>query len=292
MDESRYSRNTAFFGSEGQVRIEATRVAIVGLGGLGAHVAQQLAHLGVVDFGLIDRDFVTESSLNRLVGGTQSDVREKNLKISAAERMILAIQPSATVRAVPSFIREKPAAQEARGADVVFGCVDDDAARLDIIELCTSAGISFFDLASDIDTGDNHGPVYGGRVLFSGAGDRCSHCMELLDMRVLQLAGMSDGERAAHEMIYGVERGQLGQSGPAVISINGVVASLAVTEFVAWRTGLREPATLVTYRGDLGVVSRSRDVPLPGCPYCSRWPQEEAAPGIQVPLEKRRDPRS
>lgn len=292
MDESRYSRNTAFFGAEGHARIAATRAVIVGLGGLGAHVAQQLAYLGVIDFGLIDRDVVTESSLNRLIGAVESDVEGAVPKISAAERVILSIQPTATVRPVLGFVRESLAAQEVGSADVVFGCVDDDAARLDIIELCTSAGISFFDLASDIDAGDTRGPIYGGRVLFSGAGDRCPHCMELLDMRVLQLAGMSDSERAAHEGIYGVERSQLGQDGPAVVSLNGVIASLAVTEFVAWRAGLRGAAALLTYRGDLGVVSRSRDTPLPGCPYCSHWPHEEAGPGLQVPLETRRDPRS
>jgi molybdopterin/thiamine biosynthesis adenylyltransferase len=46
MDESRYSRNIALFGEEGQRKIAATAVAVVGLGGLGSHVAQQLAYLG------------------------------------------------------------------------------------------------------------------------------------------------------------------------------------------------------------------------------------------------------
>jgi molybdopterin-synthase adenylyltransferase len=273
MDESRYSRNSAFFGADGQARIAATRVAIVGLGGLGAHIAQQLAYLGILDYGLIDRDVATESSLNRLVGATQRDVDERAPKTLVAERTIKAIQPEATVRPVLCFVPEDRAEQVVRESDVVFACVDDDAARLDIIKICAAAGIAFFDLASDIDPGSEHGPTYGGRVLFSGAGERCPHCMELLDMRVLQLAGMSADERTAHKGIYGVERSQLDQAGPAVVSINAVIASLAVTEFLVWRSGLREAAPVLTYRGDLGVVRRSEDTPIPGCPYCSSWPR-------------------
>ncbi len=74
-------RNEALFGAEGQRRIAQTKVAIVGLGGLGSHVAQQLAYLGVADYALVDPDIVTDSSLNRLVGAIDADVAEEMKKI-------------------------------------------------------------------------------------------------------------------------------------------------------------------------------------------------------------------
>ena len=80
MDESRYSRNIALFGEEGQRKIAATTVAIVGLGGLGSHVAQQLAYLGVIRYALIDHDVITESSLNRVIGALPQDVPSKRRK--------------------------------------------------------------------------------------------------------------------------------------------------------------------------------------------------------------------
>jgi hypothetical protein len=79
---------------------------------------------------------------------------------------------------------------------------------------------------------------------------------------------MSPKERAADERIYGVKRELLGGAGPAVVSINGVVASLAVTEFLALVTGLRDPFGKLTYRADLGTVTRSNDKPAAGCYYC------------------------
>ncbi len=62
----------------------------------------------------------------------------------------------------------------------------------------------------------------------------------------------------------------LAGTGPAVVSLNGVVASLGVTEFMVHVTGLREPASQLIYRGELGIVTKSVDQPQPGCYYCTR----------------------
>lgn len=68
--------------------------------------------------------------------------------------------------------------------------------------------------------------------------------------------------------MYGIRRSALGETGPSVVSINGVVASLAVTEFMAAVTGLREPARHLEYRGHLGTVSKRIDKPSAGCYLC------------------------
>ena len=52
---------------------------------------------------------------------------------------------------------------------------------------------------------------------------------------------MSPEQRAVRDRIYGVKRGALGETGPMVVSINGVVASLAVTEFVVLLTRCANP---------------------------------------------------
>src|SRR6266511_5683611 len=67
VDEDRYARHIPLFGAEGQERIGAASVAMVGLGGLGSQVAQQLAYLGVSRFHLMDGDVVSTSNLNRLI---------------------------------------------------------------------------------------------------------------------------------------------------------------------------------------------------------------------------------
>jgi molybdopterin-synthase adenylyltransferase len=90
----------------------------------------------------------------------------------------------------------------------------------------------------------------------------------LLDQEQLREDTMTPATREAHDRIYGIHRDALRGSGPAVVSINGVIASLAVTEFMVWRTGLRQPNGLLTYRADQGGVLVSRDAPFDACPYC------------------------
>jgi hypothetical protein len=80
-----------------------------------------------------------------------------------------------------------------------------------------------------------------------------------------QLGGPQGEEQ--RRAIYGVDETHLAGGGPSVASVNEVVASLAVTEFVAGVTGLREPVPLLTYRGWPGIVSKRSD-PLPDCYYC------------------------
>lgn len=265
MTDSRYSRNEALFGVEGQRLVAATKATIIGVGGLGCHVAQQLGYLGVVDYRLVDKDIVTESSLNRLIGAQPADV-DVLPKVDAVERLIRTIHPDASVAPIQDWLESKQGGIAIATADVVFGCLDRDLHRIALIERCVASDVPFFDLATDTD--NRAGLVYGGRVLFSGVRERCPFCMDLLDQDQLREDTMTAATREAHDRIYGVDRDALDGTGPSVVSINGVVASLAVTEFMVWRTGLRLPNGLLTYRADQGGVRISRDGPRERCPFC------------------------
>lgn len=265
-DDTRYSRQVLLFGQEGQERLASRRVAIMGLGGLGAHVAQQVAYLGVRRFVLADDDLVTDSSLNRLIGATDADVTAKTTKVVAAERQIRTIQPTAEITAIPKPLEAEEVHAALGGVDIVVGCLDDDLARLHLLERASDLGIPHLDLATD--TGEGY---YGGRLLFAAGGNGCLSCRDELDQGELTRAAMDDEQRDAHDRSYGMPHSQLDQTGPSVISLNGVVASLGVTEFMVWATGLRQPKLHLVYRGDLGIVTENVDTPRPDCYYCTRW---------------------
>jgi molybdopterin-synthase adenylyltransferase len=267
--DDRYSRNEALFGVRGQRKIAATKVGIVGLGGLGSHVAQQLAYLGVLDHGLVDGDFVTYSSLNRVIGANEIDARDRAWKVDVAKRMIEQLQVDARIRVARSWLEDDEARRILHDAEVIFGCVDNDLARLELIELASHLRAPYIDLASDTG-GEGIDLWYGGRVVFS-RGRGCLSCFGLLDQGEIRNARMSIGEREVDDRIYGVSPDVLETTGPAVVSVNGVVASLAVTEFIAWRTGLRDPVRQLTYRGDRATVGSNRDEPSASCFYCQRW---------------------
>lgn len=262
----RYARHIGLFGAEGQRQIADTAVAIAGAGGLGCHVAQQLAYLGVVSFALADADAVSESNLNRLIGASPPDVGESKVKVVGD--MIHAIQPDATVRCSERQFAADDAPPDFTRADVLFGCVDDDVARLELLRFASAHAMPYIDLASDV-TPEGE---FGGRVVFAKEGDRCLSCLGELDQHALARAQMTPEQRAADDHIYGIERSALDDGGPSVVSVNGVVASLAVTEFMVWRTGLREPAGYLNYRGDRGTVGSRSDPERDFCGYCmSVW---------------------
>ena len=152
------------------------------------------------------------------------------------------------------------------GADYVFGCLDSEGARLVLTELSAAYAKPYVDVSSDILPGD---PVnYGGQVCIAWSGNGCLSCMNVLDRAraAVELAG--PGERRRQAEIYGISRDLLDVAGPSVVSINGVVASLAVTEFMLRVTGIREPNRLLTYHGRTGKVTVSTDNPAPDCYYC------------------------
>jgi molybdopterin/thiamine biosynthesis adenylyltransferase len=149
VDSERFDRQIQLFGAAGQENISAARVTIVGLGGLGSHVAQQLAYLGVRSFILIDSDRVSRSNLNRLVGATEEDAAAGLFKVAVAARTIKAIEPDSSVETLEtSFVCEEGYALIA-GADFVFGCIDSDAHRLILNELCQVHSKPYLDIATD-----------------------------------------------------------------------------------------------------------------------------------------------
>lgn len=266
MDDERYARHEGFFGKVGQARIRKVRGAIVGLGGTGSHVAIQLAYLGVLDFRLIDKDPLDSTSLNRVITAVAADIRGPELKVDVAERAISAIQPTARIQKIPKSFISDDGFCAIKDANVVFGCVDRDSARLVLNELCQAYEIPLVDIATDIDSEDPRD--FGGRCHFSTNGERCLCCDDLLDQDSIRLDFESTEQRAADERIYGVPRSALSHTGPSVVSLNGLLVSAALLEFMVDLTELRGGKRWLEYRGPFGTVQAKVDAPKEHCPYC------------------------
>jgi len=262
----RFDRNVRLFGMDGQRRIRETHVAIVGCGGLGEHVVQQLACLGVGTLTLVDDEELSESNRNRYVLARQGDSVPGTHKVNIAVRAITLIDPEIIVHPVRAELRSHEVFDALRQADTLFGCLDNDGARLVLNEFTLAYGKRLLDLASDVDPVD--GLRYGGRVSLVDGSSGCLVCRGLINTADAQkeLEGsLSRKDRAA---IYGVDEVLLGETGPSVVSVNGVVASLAVTEFMVAVTGLRTPRQHLSYRGDIGVVTAGKGEATHDCYYC------------------------
>ena len=239
MSGERFSRQ-GFLGAGGQDAIERGVVGVVGLGGGGSHVVQQLAHVGFLDYVVYDGDYVDESNLNRLVTATEADAATGRLKIDAARDRALGVRGAAKIEAYPRRWQDYP--EPLRRCDVVFGCLDGFAERRDLEATCRRFLIPYIDIGMDLHQAGDEPPVMAGQIILSMPGGPCMFCMGFLNDANL-------GREAAR---YGAAGAR-----PQVVWPNGVLASTAVGVAVDlltdWSRSLRSPVYL-SYRGNDGTV--------------------------------------
>ena len=123
-----FDRNIRAFGGEIQKVLGDLHVAVVGCGGTGSAVIEQLVRLGVRHLSLFDPDTLTVGNLTRVYGSFPKDVGEPKVNVSAAH--VSQIAPDAEVMTTQAKITLEASAKLLLDADVVFGCTDDNAGRL------------------------------------------------------------------------------------------------------------------------------------------------------------------
>ena len=251
-----------------------TSVAVVGIGGLGSAMVQQLALLGVGSIQLVDSEELDETNRNRFIGARSDDPVPGSLKVNLGHRLVQEINPEVISRAIPWQLISSQAFTAIKGVSWVVGCFDKDGPRAVLNELCAAYAKPYMDLASDV---PERG-VYGGRVCVAHDGKGCLSCFDLLDRKAVRKYIQPDAEILEEDKIYGVDKAALIHKGPSVAALNGVVASLAAMEFMVAVTGMRAPTRLQEYRGNLSKVLVITDPPKPNCFICSSvWGRGEAA---------------
>ncbi len=264
MTSDRFERQLPFLGSEGQDRLGAAQVTIVGGGGLGAHVVQQLAYTGVLHLALIDSDRVAASNLNRLVPAGPADIGA--FKVDVLKRAVESTHPGAPVRVVRDELRSLEAFDAVKAADYLIGCVDDDGPRFLLTQLAAAYNKPYLDLSSEI--GEDQ-TSFGGKFVFSRPGAGCLMCRQLLDQQEIRAWLETPEEKRTRDRIYG-QRVNADGSGPSVVALNGVIASLAVMELMLEIAGVRAAVDYRKYSGVRAMVVASQDnAPAPDtCRIC------------------------
>jgi molybdopterin/thiamine biosynthesis adenylyltransferase len=274
-----HHRQILAFGEEGQERIHRTKVAIVGLGGTGSQVFQQLAHLGVRRFVLVDDDYVEESNRSRIVGSKPDDSLKAKPKVEVMERLGKEINPNIEIQTVKNSINILSVALALRDVDVIFCCTDNLTSRLVLNRLAFQYLIPLLDIGIDIQLSEKGSiRAAGGHVIVILPDGPCLSCIGILTPEALQ----QETDRTGY--IQGQDI-----SNPSVISLNGTVSSLAVTEFIDLLTGFerqKEPWTYQVYNILKGVVWREKMIATRPCGIC----KEVKALGDCVELPCRLDP--
>lgn len=225
----RFDRNIRAFGGEVQQVLRDLRVAIVGCGGTGSAVAEQLVRLGVRHVSLLDPDTLTASNITRVYGSFPDDVGRPKVEIIADH--LQRIAPDASVNTHQAKITQEDAARVLLDADVVYGCTDDNAGRLVLSRVASYLLTPVIDCGVLLSSGCG-GQLEGidGRITVLGPGTACLVCRNRIDLA-----------RASAEMLPAQEHQRLADEGyapalpgvePAVVAFTTQVAAAAVGELL------------------------------------------------------------
>jgi molybdopterin/thiamine biosynthesis adenylyltransferase/rhodanese-related sulfurtransferase len=122
------------FGMEGQAKLVAAKVLVVGAGGLGSPVIQYLAAAGIGTMGIADGDIVELSNLHRQLLFTTEDVGKK--KASVAVERVAKFNPDIICHSFDHAVTNKNAFDLFKGYDVIVDCTDNFTARYLISDAC------------------------------------------------------------------------------------------------------------------------------------------------------------
>ena len=235
-----YERQS-FLGKNAQHVLENINVGIVGYGGGGSHIGQQLAHLGVSNIFIFDDDKVESTNLNRLIGAWFTDVKNAVLKTSVAKRIIKKILPSSKVTVINDKWQKKP--DILQNCNIVFGCVDSLIEREQLEAECRRYLIPYIDIGMGVYKTEELPYSMSGQIILSMPGTTCMKCYGYITNEDLGKEHKKYGDAGSH---------------PQVVWANGILASTAIGIFIDIVTGWTESKdklVYLSYNGNSGFIN-------------------------------------
>jgi molybdopterin-synthase adenylyltransferase len=157
---ARYRRNMATISTDQQQQLLKSTVAVIGCGGLGGYLIEELARIGVGKIRAVDPDVFEEHNLNRQILATFDFLGRP--KVDAAKLRVGAINPATKLIPIQEALTAENGRELLSGVDVAADALDSVEARLTLSSLCADMGISLV-----------HGSIAGwyGQVLTQAKGE-------------------------------------------------------------------------------------------------------------------------
>jgi molybdopterin/thiamine biosynthesis adenylyltransferase len=250
---SNYDRQARLFGDRGQEILKHQKIAVVGAGGAGSLIVEQLSRLGVGKIVVIDPERIDPTNLPRVVGSHRRDTRPwltherlpqwikehtellRTSKVKIARRVAVQANPNIQFVGIEEDIADPSAVEEILDADYVFLAADSMQARLIINALVHQYLIPGVQVGAkvqiDRQTGDVIDVFTVVRPLIPG--QTCLWCNNLINPTRLAEEAANPEQRKRQRYVEEVPA-------PSVITLNAVAASQAVNDYLFAVTGLSQ----------------------------------------------------
>jgi molybdopterin/thiamine biosynthesis adenylyltransferase len=249
-----YDRQTRIFGDRGQAILAGSKVAIVGLGGVGSLINEYLARLGVGELVLIDPDRLDATNFPRVVGARRSDVmpwlqhddrprwmqrlgaRLATPKVRIAARVARQASRNLRITAVQRFVTEADAAVLLTDCDYIFLAADSALARRLVNSVTHQYLIPNTQVGSKVTVIDGQIADIFSISRMSSPGSGCLQCNGLIPAWRLTEEATSEVQRRRQRYVEDDD-----VHAPSVITLNAVAASRAVDDWLMAIGGLTDP---------------------------------------------------
>jgi molybdopterin/thiamine biosynthesis adenylyltransferase len=238
IDTSFHDREIRAFGSDILPLLKGLTVGVVGAGGTGSPVIEQLIRLGVGQLIVADGQVLDRSNVSR-VYGSQVDLVGRP-KPTLMYRLAKNIGLGTSVEMVDKPITFASALKRFRDCDVIFGCTDDFWGRSLLTRFAIDYCIPVIDLGVKIDSIDGVIRAVPGRVTILMPGNPCLYCRGQITAQDVseQIMNDLDPEEAARQRREGYLP-ELPGAEPAVVPFTTATAAFAVMEFLNRLTGFQ-----------------------------------------------------
>ena len=151
---NQFSRTELLIGKEAIEKLNNSKVAIFGIGGVGSFVVEGLVRAGVQNFILVDKDTVSLTNLNRQLIATQKTIEMP--KVEVAKERILEINPKANVETYQEFFMPETVGILDNSVDYIVDAVDTVTAKIELVMRANRLNIP---IISSMGTGNKLDPT-------------------------------------------------------------------------------------------------------------------------------------
>lgn len=262
-----FDRQVRAFGREMQALLRKITIGVVGVGGTGSSVSEQLIRLGAGHLLIADPQKLVASNVTRVYGSTISDVG--TAKVALIAQLAHRIGLNTKVDVIDRSITSESAIREFRNCDIIFACTDDQWGRSLLGRLSIYYCIPVLDMGVQVDSENGTLRSVQGRVTTLLPGNACLFCRKRLSAERIRFESMAP-EEAANLRKDGYAP-ELPEPDPAVIAFTTAIAAAAIGELFQRLTGFRGEgmnSTEVIQRFDANHIGKNQTAAEPGC-FCS-----------------------
>lgn len=223
-------RQVRALGTSTQSRLEAIEVGIVGLGGTGSAIAEQLVRMGVKKLRVVDHDTFEPCNWSRLYGSKWKDTRQGRYKVDIINTHLKEINPKIELKGITKSVMTSDVLKSLSNCDIVFSCLDRHAPRAVLNELSYQCLVPVIDVGVGLQR-DQNGFVGGAaRATFIVPGMPCLFCQDIVRPEMITAEHLSPEEYESRRAKGYVN--DHNQNAPSVICYTSFASSLGLILFL------------------------------------------------------------